>query len=213
MLRLKGTASDRPSSEKPPPYESTVRIHTARTPAFSSGEWEKMNAEVTFYFAPGRHRPAPSNRTNLDWEAQLSVKTKDAPRMMREGFHWTAANFQRDATHVEIDPSAIAPELRLNLGWTVTRTYYLTDLADDPNWTAMLLVAARDESVVRRFRVADLSLDKICWAFVWDPRNSNQRLYKYVRDDPSQNYNSIYEDMLLEGWWPWPRAGPRCVGI
>ena len=34
-------------------------------------------------------------------------------------------------------------------------------------------------------------------------------IYNYRKDKPEESFNAIYDNMPLEGWWPWPRIGQK----
>ncbi len=86
---------------------------------------------------------------------------------------------------------------------TLARHYILTDLADEPNWDGSLVLLARQYEVLSSFRISDLSLDLVYLA--WAADKSKHTVYYYNAVWPESNINTIYDDMPLEGWWPWPK--------
>lgn len=157
-----------------------------------------------FNFAPkvdGRFNKSIKN-VRSDWLALLSVKVADMPRLMREGFHWNGANFCMDEGYLEEVPEA----RRLQNDMTVARHYTLTDLSDEPNWHGTLMVSARNFKVLSTFRVSDLSPDQTLVAL--GTKTSGQYVYHYSAENPDKNFNAIYDDMPMEGWWPWPKREP-----
>lgn len=61
---------------------------------------------------------------------------------------------------------------------------------------------ARELSVLSAFRIEDLENNM----FVAGAKNERRRVvYFFDARDPESNFNVIYDDMPLEGWWPWPK--------
>lgn len=139
------------------------------------------------------------------WKAGLYVYTKDVPQLMREGFYWTASN-------VVLEEGFFGPnKVDRNLyqeGWTFGRHYFLSDLSKEPRWTAWLIVFARNFdqclSSMRRFSLDKLSPDLVSESFAL---NAHQGLiYGYCFNEPELNFNCIYGNMPMNGWWPWPKG-------
>jgi hypothetical protein len=54
--------------------------------------------------------------------------------------------------------------------------------------------------ILPRFQVDGLSGDNVWMAHEWN--SLQQAVYHYDYDWPSYNYNCIYGDKPLQGWWP-----------
>lgn len=91
------------------------------------------------------------------WAAMLFIHTRDVPRMMREGFHWSPANLCRE--HGTITPEISIPGPMGRQQKASMRSYFLADLSDELWWSADLEVVARpyDIEVLSRFKLSDLS--------------------------------------------------------
>ncbi|WYZ36047.1 hypothetical protein EsH8_X_000694 [Colletotrichum jinshuiense] len=188
-------------NDAPPSYEE-VGQHPSRDQLFDSAEWEDVSPSLSILFAPTLDA-ALYGENGTEWSASLHVKVKDLPRLMREGFHWTLVNFHREASFFNKNISE--PPLRQS-GWSCSRTYYLSDLdEDDPQWTAKLMVCARERQVLTRFRLVELRPELVFYTLAWNPECREQFYYTFDRHDPEKNFNAIYDDMPLEGWWPWPK--------
>ncbi|KAK4155233.1 hypothetical protein C8A00DRAFT_31942 [Chaetomidium leptoderma] len=69
--------------------------------------------------------------------------------------------------------------------------------------------------LLSRFRVQNLSRENVYRAYAFNADMHVVYAFEYHR--PSYCYNCIYDDMPLQGWWPWPRPrespSPRDVGV
>ncbi|KAH6884125.1 hypothetical protein B0T10DRAFT_493651 [Thelonectria olida] len=97
------------------------------------------------------------------------------------------------------------------MGWTHARGYQLKDVSTNHQWTAKVGVYARGNKELSQFRLSDLALENIrsATALNW----ARQHVYWFDAREPDGNFNAIYDDRVMEGWWPWPRpkgqeAGP-----
>ncbi|GKT63972.1 hypothetical protein ColTof3_11311 [Colletotrichum tofieldiae] len=190
----------------PPRYDSLSHMH--RVQHFDSPAWQDLTPNACFVFYSSLPDGENTAAAELQWEARLRVKARDVPRLMREGFHWTAANFDFEATYIQLDLDDDNDALE-TVGWTCSRNFFLSDLGDDPHWTARLAVYAQNTNVLSRFRITDLTLDKMGWASAWKEGgmgDSSQWLYDWNFDESEGSFNAIYDDMPLEGWWPWPKC-------
>lgn len=157
--------------------------------------------QVTFLLVPTPLYNENYYRSGIEWEVRLRVKTRDLARLMREGFQWTTENVCPDMTYIEPD---LQEEALTRVGWSCSRNYYLSDLGNNPYWAAKLIVCARNLDVLSRFKVSDLRQHMISQAFA---RNGEDGpfSYRYRPYNPHLNFNAIYGDFPLEGWWPWPK--------
>ncbi|KAF6808279.1 hypothetical protein CPLU01_15690 [Colletotrichum plurivorum] len=156
---------------------------------------------VTLFMAPTRFNTEDVMRRGIEWEVRLRTKTRDLARFMREGFHWTTANFDPEMTRTV---SNLREDCLTKVGWTCTRNYYLSDLGDNPCWAAKLVVCARSLDVLSRFKICDLRPDMVYHAYARNDR-TDQFPYEFESDRPHNNHNDIYGDLPLEEWWPWPK--------
>ncbi|KAK4041922.1 hypothetical protein C8A01DRAFT_34029 [Parachaetomium inaequale] len=150
--------------------------------------------------------PAPQ------WAAVLMVKTSDVPRLMREGFFWSAENVLPEEGYLS---SETRREWR-DVGFRLTRTWILVDKSNHedgaPGWVAHLEVMSSFREVLAGFRVQSLSRENVYAARAWN--RLRQEIYGYDCRWPGRyNYNCIYDDKPLRGWWPWPREEGDYVGF
>ncbi|KAH6896838.1 hypothetical protein B0T10DRAFT_454727 [Thelonectria olida] len=142
----------------------------------------------------------PTN--NEDWVASLVVRTHNMPILMRQGLYWGEANLQLSRAHFQFAGDQGFQRAPVEGSWTHCRVYRLIDL-EYGLWNADLRVYSYDIQPLADFSVGDISRDNI-WLAVG--RNEKQeRIYNYSRDRPDQNFNAYFDDMPLEGWWPWPK--------
>ncbi|KAF9873162.1 hypothetical protein CkaCkLH20_09325 [Colletotrichum karsti] len=198
------TTSPAEGLEQPPSYDALLQ--RPKTALLLSEEWQSLPNKLRMNMAT---RPIPSRRGDtfraaLQWDAKLLARVKDMPRLMREGFHWSEANVCLEASRVD---DATDINLLKKDGWKCCRLYYLSQLGDDPNWAAELVVCARDLKALAQFRLSDLQPEMVysAWAVHYSPYPKAYYQYKFERLEPMENFNAVYDGMPMEGWWPWPK--------
>ncbi|TRX93765.1 hypothetical protein FHL15_005441 [Xylaria flabelliformis] len=150
--------------------------------------------------------PDPSDPTlNQDWGAVLMVKCRDVPCLMREGFHWDGANVIREEGYIDHERDFTCSHRRKDgKCWVSTRHYYLKDLQQPQRWVATIKVFALDPETVYQFDLINrLSRESMQWATAIN-QSSGHYIYNWHYCTPVR-FNAIYDDMPMEGWWPWPR--------
>ncbi|KAI1441189.1 hypothetical protein F5Y02DRAFT_431380 [Annulohypoxylon stygium] len=158
-----------------------------------------MTAPVWFWVVPEPKRDLELQQ----WCGRIYVKCDDVPRLMREGFHWTTANLIREEGHFDTTPFGVAFPLTLCHKYPIWRKWYMRDLQQPPRWVACVHVHAPTVDVAAKVRLADWTVDMIWGAYAIG--TLGKRIYNFERARPGHSYNAIYEDMPLEGWWPWPK--------
>ncbi|KAK5991538.1 hypothetical protein PT974_09822 [Cladobotryum mycophilum] len=162
--------------------------------------WQTYPHYLQFTYYPN---PDYKKDDEVEWEARLEVRANDVPLLMRQGFHWSAANVCEEESYFLTTRLDLQLSVEESRNWKVGRIYTVVDLQKPPQWTARLVVFAQKVSVLSAFRIQMLSPDKTISAFA---RNSDENLiYEYYYHHPTCNYNSIYDDKLLGGWWPRPK--------
>lgn len=166
---------------------------------------EQPKFSLQTWFATDHSKKARSSRwKDCDWTAKLTITTHDIARLMREGFHWSAANVCKEKGFIQ----TLRREDGHSPHWKKARHYFLTDLSEVPaQWEGWLMVYAGRTSVLSQFRVSDLRPDQ-AYAATVQPLNGKEKtamLYAYDVGTPEDCFNAIYDDMPLEGWWPWPK--------
>lgn len=178
-------------------------IHVAYQP-FNSKSWKSIPVGLAIVFASD---PVLESGENATWVARLVVKTGNIVGLMKGGFHWSSKNVHSEASH--FDMKVNDPELS-RYGRDFSRTFYLSDSRTPVSWTAKFEVAANESSDLARFKINDLELGQIQQADAWN--TNGQLIYHYRRHDQNNNFNAIYDDLPLEGWWPWPKQNEQAVG-
>ncbi|KAI0161013.1 hypothetical protein GGR52DRAFT_155721 [Hypoxylon sp. FL1284] len=148
--------------------------------------------------------PRPDiDNNHQPWYARMDVKCRDVPLLMCEGFHWTTANVVKEDGMIR-DAHPLLPPLGVGLRrCTVTRYYTLRDLQKPPRWTACLRVHAAALEVLSGIRLETWTPDMIRDARAYGLQRA--LIYQYLEHRPNDNFNAIYDDMPLSGWWPWPK--------
>lgn len=160
---------------------------------------ESMFTSITQKIKPGK----------TSWVARVDVKTRNVPRLMREGLHWSDANVQKELSYFERNISASAiPSIHSGEqhdGWTNLRKYFLVSLDTTTNWTAEITVYTKSVAVLSEFELCWLTAENLglTYATNWD----GKMVYMYRKWQAENTYlNAIYGNMPLKGWWPWPKA-------
>ncbi|KAI2472415.1 hypothetical protein F4781DRAFT_445366 [Annulohypoxylon bovei var. microspora] len=158
----------------------------------------EVSINFTFMSKPGINQPW--------WYGRMDVKCCDVPLLMREGFYWTKANVisEEGYTNDIIPPLVISGNPYQK--YTVARFWVLQDLQQPPRWTATLMVQAPNIGVVSGIRLDNWTIDMVHTVKAFDL--SKKLIYHYDVSRPRLRFNSIYDGMLLKGWWPWPKEGP-----
>ncbi|KAK4152177.1 hypothetical protein C8A00DRAFT_35146 [Chaetomidium leptoderma] len=227
-----GRQSDRDSSnqdgtsgcDSPPAYESLEIMTSAATPTpqkSTSGPegndrapvqhallYTWSNCEVgqgwgALVFEMALNPRHHSGYSGLPWAAGLVVKCRDVPRLMREGFFWSAENILPEEGYMS---HSTIPAWS-NIGFDHERVWSLADKSngETPLWVAQLEVLSHSVTILSGFQVHNLSRKNVHRAHAWNAEK--QLVYRFEYHSPRDCYNCIYDDMPLQGWWPWPREG------
>ena len=163
----------------------------------SGGPWAQLRMVMVNDPAAAHWDP-----TGARWAAGLAVKCRDLPRLMREGFFWSAENILPEEGHMT---NAEYREWARGLGrHAYGRVWHLADKSNGeaPLWVARLEVCSRSVELLGRFEVRNLSRNMVYEAFAW---NAEYRaVYAFRHYQPDGCFNCIYDEMPMEGWWPWP---------
>ena len=192
------------SSPPPPSYEIEDRRLAPRIYRQLCAPGEHLLKKDT-EFSRWRLRFAFSNAPNWpfangDWTAYMSFFVKDISELMREGLYWSAQNCIPELSFFrEADPNDI---LDSSDGGETVREYDLID--NQARWYAKVRVTSMHKATLANFRLDDLVKDKIVWC---RGRSAENRLvYSWESNvPPGDNFNAIYDDMPLPGFWPWPK--------
>jgi len=194
----------------PPPPEASTNTNakgssdsSGMSPALQSCTLDKYDTPdsewgtITIRMVPDP--TAPDYRT-VPWAAFLFVKS-DVSCLMDEGFYWSVDN-------VIHHQGLMGHGLRSTWeerGFRHVRKWALVDTAhgDSPCWVARLEVMSPFLEVLSDFPLQDLTRGNICSANAWNPQH--ELLYNYNIRTPDLNYNCVFNDRPLHGWWPWPR--------
>jgi hypothetical protein len=144
------------------------------------------------------------------WAALFNVHCQDVPRLMRDGFFWSVDNVLPEEGSMPPPRTEWAAK-----GFRYTRRWILSDKSNNnggtPRWVGRLVVISPSVELLARFRVQNLSPNQICSANAWD--SDSDLVYNYNCRVSGQNFNCIYDDEPLEGWWPWPEKGETGNGV
>ncbi|KAF5127248.1 hypothetical protein E5D57_008176 [Metarhizium anisopliae] len=200
-----------PSTPSPPSYTNSNHIngkYNAHQDSEFKGGYVDIRMQKDVNFCPEKgdiekiHKDGP-------WVAAIIFRVKDLPAAMKQGLYCSQDNVDLSGCCFYDDLQSMPPAfqdwgLRLqDWGLTHARRFQLIDLAENPQWKATLFVVSRGIKPLCRFRIQTLSVNNILGtaAFTRDGKLA----YMYNRAEPERNFNAIYDDMPLRGWWPWPK--------
>ncbi|CAI0646447.1 unnamed protein product [Colletotrichum noveboracense] len=137
---------------------------------------------------------------NLRWEARLVVQASRVSSLMKKGFYLSLANelpqsgciFRNCQPHQAFGDHS----------WKHLRRYILADW--ETGWTAHVFVGSNEMEALAEFRLKGLTTDRIAHGYAWNTEWLT--VYNYDAFKPEENFNTLLEDMPLEGLWPWPKS-------
>lgn len=144
------------------------------------------------------------------WRAGLYIQTDDLPGLMTQGFVWSETNVIAEEGIVlkGADFHYQTHSLHRASRLTCCRIYRLSSQRGTyVQWTGSLTVAFQTEEELYRFTVSSLSKEQVY--FMTAKRttgpSSAQEVYRWAANSPEKAFNALYDDMPMEGWWPWPK--------
>lgn len=169
-------------------FMSTIRARPAR-------EWQ-----LEMLMFPTEAFLSQNVFDNQGWEARVSVNVTSLPSLMKSGFHVTERNVRRRRSHFVLDPQDEDP---FEDPPCHIRSYSLKSTGG-PGWKAKVIVMASTVHELSQFQMPlGLSAENIGAAVGFD--RSGKRVYNFSVVNSDENFNAIYDDMPLDGWWPWPQ--------
>lgn len=146
------------------------------------------------------------------WQAVVQMKANDVPKVMREGLYWTEVNLDKEAGYIakfsDSQRAACQPSTTPHLPSCMScqRVYFFQDLGEEPHWAAKMIVFCHDLDELSQFRFRDLRVDQTIFCAARDA--DGKVVYMFSRGPEPHSVscvNTLYDDMPLDGWWPWPR--------
>ncbi|KAI3333687.1 hypothetical protein F4824DRAFT_471666 [Ustulina deusta] len=126
---------------------------------------------------------------------------------MREGFYWDSGNVIHEDGYINLKPNPSALFRRQGKGWDGIRHYFLKDLQQPQRWIATVELYALHFETLSRFDLSQLSPEKIRLGMAFSQLGDT--IYKYSYAQPQYCFNAIYDNMPMEGQWPWPRRDTK----
>ncbi|KAJ8124449.1 hypothetical protein O1611_g9191 [Lasiodiplodia mahajangana] len=190
-----------PSYEESKPMPGTYPLLQQPGPVTRGNPYRESEQRCSLQFV---FCPDPSDMSmNQDWAALLIVKCHDVPCLMREGFHWDGANVIREEGYIDCD-FTYARRRQDRRRWANTRHYFLKDLQLPSRWVATIKVWGLNPGTTCQFDLNQLSRERsMQWAAATN--QSGHSIYHWHYCSSILRFNAIYDNMPMEGWWPWPR--------
>jgi hypothetical protein len=169
--------------------------------------WRKGDQTAIFRFSNGIGQPhkdfsLKNDKRQGKWEVVLRVWARNIPRLMRAGFNWTEANIQHEKGYVKLNHVSWFSWYRLYYGIKHMRLLHLKDMSPDREWFATLTLFAADFNTISDFHVGWLSQQNTAYVKVDDHKGDLVYLWDVYT---GAKLNTIYPNMPLKGWWPWPK--------
>lgn len=196
--------------DDPPPYNhigltvdpgivKRVKNFTHSTRAANERKW-KLEMML---FPSVTALPESPYKDDAGWSARLTVNTDDISSLMKSGFRLSEDTVKKSKGHIVIDHESQS-ECRARSKPRHTRKYVFEGRASHVKWKASLSVYAYKVGELSRFRVESLSAHNVGAAVATDRQGNT--VYHFSVVSPDDSFNAIYDDMPMEGLWPWPRA-------
>ncbi|KAI2606334.1 uncharacterized protein GGS25DRAFT_523999 [Hypoxylon fragiforme] len=142
------------------------------------------------------------------WVGKMDVKCDDVPQMMREGFYWSVENVIKEEGVVDNYTSpAYSSSNKPKPPCRATRRWILQDMQRPRRWIAYLEVHALTLDIVSNIRLDSWHPNMVVSCSAWG--HLDNLVYQFEARAPEDGFNTIYDDLMLRGWWPWPRLRPR----
>ncbi|KAJ4318482.1 hypothetical protein N0V84_006807 [Fusarium piperis] len=154
---------------------------------------EEWHLYFRFSSDPEKRLRNPPQDVLKQWTACLDLTISDVPSLMQDGLYLAQENVQERENHVH--------EIYAN----EHKRYYLRRCFTvvDTKWSGRLGVTSWTYEPVRDFRIHHLSADKVYNAQVLD--KDGNVVYCYDMCKSYKNANYMYDDMPMDGLWPWPK--------
>ncbi|KAI0380108.1 hypothetical protein F5Y04DRAFT_106348 [Hypomontagnella monticulosa] len=198
------------SSVTPNPYEnfmySTQSQDRSNNRATAGELYHGENGSHSIEIHMSPNSKGTSTPSAQPWIGHILVKCPEIPKLMREGLFFDDANIIKEEGYFDFleTSEAVGQD---GAEFIMIRHFFLTDLRLPPRWTANLKIYANAVGILHNFKVSRLSKDMIDAVWAWG--NGRKTIYHFDATNPLVCFNAIYDDMPLEGWWPWPKRDQR----
>lgn len=143
----------------------------------------------------------------VPWYAALTLFVKDVSQIMTGGINLCSENIDPRGALISNQGKSLT-EYHKSLGWTHYRQYAIRDLQDgNPQWKGIVIVWSSSVKELSRFRFDDLSIKNIRMARAMVKRVNCVYFFDCI--DTNKNFNAIFDDMPMHGWWPWPNPNDK----
>ncbi|KAK5631362.1 hypothetical protein RRF57_007076 [Xylaria bambusicola] len=178
-------------------------------PELAENSYSKVEEKPSVYFV---YCPDPSQSPTVqEWAAMLKLKCENVALLMLKGFYWNSTNVIREEGFIDHDFGEFIRRDRKN--WGVKRHYFLESRLEEqqgfPHWNATIEVVALHIYTISTFDLSQLSQRTMQVA--WATDRAGRLVYHWHFGQYDMCLNAIYDHMVLEGEWPWPKD-PRSGG-
>ena len=198
--------TERNEKDEPPPYNQIkmtvdpgiVKRVKSFTPS-TQGPYNKKWKLEMMLFPSVIALPESPYKDDAGWAARLTVHTDDITTLMKSGFRLSENTVKKSKGHIVVDRE-VQPQFKPRH----IRKYAFEGRATGIKWKASLSVYAHKVGELSRFRAESLSADNVGAAVATDKQGNT--VYHFSVVSPDDSFNAMYDDMPMEGLWPWPRV-------
>ena len=171
------------------------------------------NRNVTFCYFFRDPAPAPDTVPGII-HAQVSIRTKNLPRLMTSGFRFSSANalpgtdelVWDDMHDFSGDPSRVPSRVpQRSFGPVVCRRIQIQHRARDPEWAGWVHFLCNSIDEALRINV-DCLVGRLPYSAQCLGRKKGSVYWFVEGGNPDICFNTVYPDKQLHGSWPWPRG-------
>ncbi|KAK2593612.1 hypothetical protein QQS21_008700 [Conoideocrella luteorostrata] len=203
MEEASGSSSSPPP---PPPYESSnISDQNIRWDDYSQFKGGAVHFDLlkdarAYEWKSGFPRWYYKAAHTVPWLAIIRLYVKDISQTMTNGLHLSSENINLRDSCVFTDGIYLGA-YRRSIGFTHCRRYALCDVGENPQWKGLLLVLSTGFKELSRFRIDDLSAKNVRFADAVNGKN--ELVYKFDCINKDNNLNAIFDNIPMQGWWPW----------
>ncbi|KAK8095085.1 hypothetical protein PG997_001770 [Apiospora hydei] len=208
----------------PPTYQESCNPRPT-PPATAGASYHAYAAPPSIEF---EFHPVPqSPRADQPWFGRLSIKTENVPLLMKDGFAITPESILREEGCVKFTTSEPEEEW-MKEKWPYTRHYFLRDpntpipapaqqqreegggegqeTQIPPRWMAHMQCFAANFEALAQIRLCELTHHQVDNCTASARGGKGPRIYHFDRLRARESINCIYDDLPLEGLWPYPKS-------
>ena len=192
------------------PTDAEAATHDAFWEDKCPKNWQTRPKNLLFYIHEDRPTLASGKPGGIEWLGRIDIHSRNLPHLMRHGLFWGQDSIRKEQGYFVCNDTAKLPVAQRTSGWKYMRKYVLKSQSSGPDgkpeWVGEFYMFSKELSVLAGIKLETwLPPAKylVQWANAWNWEDDV--VYHYRKNAPEENFNAIYDDMPMQGWWPWPR--------